>query len=120
MLGNIGVLALALLFLSACVDSPPAIGGSLDGPLIGIDPLIGIEFDRAVKARFPVGSSDASLRAELMKERFIVSQDSVEPAEFVARYEVRALECRTHWTIVWSVYESKIASERTGYRRDCL
>src|ERR1700730_11500126 len=56
------VLAL-VLDLSACTDSPPAIGSHLPGTFA----VASDAFDQRVKARFPAGSNEAAFRAELAR-----------------------------------------------------
>jgi hypothetical protein len=64
LVGTIVVFAL-VLDLSACFDSPPAIGSHLPGTFaVASDAL-----NQRVKERFPVGSGESALRAELKRER---------------------------------------------------
>jgi hypothetical protein len=102
--------------LSACVGSPPAIGSHLRGSFSEASNA----FDGRVKARFPVGSDETALRAELAREKFVVSADKDSASDFVARYHADEIVCGASWVIRWSVAEAKVAAISGIYREVCL
>jgi hypothetical protein len=108
------VLAL-VLDLSACTDSPPAIGSHLPGTFA----VASDAFDQRVKARFPVGSNEAALRAELARERFVIAQDQDSALTFSARYHASELVCGADWVIRWSGVDGKIVSIGARYKEVC-
>jgi hypothetical protein len=112
--GILGILTVVLL--SACTDSPPAMGSHLPGSFSEASDA----FDERVKGRFPVGSDETALRAELAREKFVVSADKDSPSGFVARYHADELVCGTSWVIRWSVAEAKVATIGGSYREVCL
>jgi hypothetical protein len=107
---------LMVVLLSACAGSPPAIGSHLPGSFSEASNA----FDERVKARFPVGSDETALRAELAREKFVVSADKDSASGFVARYHADELVCGASWVIRWSVAEAKVAAIGGTYREVCL
>ena len=107
---------LTVVLLSACADSPPAIGSHLPGSFSEASDA----FDARVKARFPVGSDETALRAELAREKFVVSTDKDSASDFAARYHADELVCGASWVIRWSVAEAKVAAIGGTYREICL
>ena len=105
--------------LSACQSAPPAIGKNLGG---GSSADVSRAFDARVRSRFPVGSSEADMVAELEREEFkTVSQDKL-----VSRYPFKAyrdrpgLPCRQVWTIRWNSEVGKIIDIEGAYSATCL
>ena len=111
----IAVVAL-VLDLSACLGSPPAIGRHLPGSFS----VASDAFDQRVKVRFPLGSDEADLRAELARERFVITQDKDSALNFVARYHTNELVCASDWAIRWSRVDGNIANIEASYKEVCL
>jgi hypothetical protein len=84
-----------VLDLLACTDSPPAIGSHLPGSFA----VASDAFDQRIKTRFPVGSDEAALRTELVRERFVITRDK---------------DSR------WSGADGKIATIGASYKEVCL
>jgi len=109
--------AMASVFdLSACADSPPAIGSHLPGTFA----VASDAFDQRVKARFPVGSGEAALRTELEREGFVTTRDKDSPLNFSARFHANELVCVADWAVRWSGEEGKIANIEARYKEVCL
>jgi hypothetical protein len=102
--------------LSACVSSPPAMGSHLPGSSSEASNA----FDQRVKARFPVGSDETTLRAELAREKFVIVREKDAPFGFSASYRANELVCRADWVIHWSVFEGKIAAVGGQFGETCL
>jgi hypothetical protein len=68
-------------------------------------------FDARVQSRFPVGSSEVDLVAELGREKFqTVAQDqSVSRYRFEAFRDLPGLACRRDWRIMWNSVAGKIS-----------
>jgi hypothetical protein len=107
---------LITLILSACADSPPAIGSHLPGSFS----VTSDAFDQRLKARFPVGSDEAALREAMMQQRFVITRDTDSPFSFSAKYVANELVCRADWVIRWSVFEGKVAAIGGSYKEICL
>ncbi len=105
----------AALGLSACADSSPTIGSQLGA---SADESSAV-FDQRVKARFPVDSDENALRAELVRERFVIIRDKESPTRFSAAYSVSELFCRRDWIVRWNVNAGKIADIGGKYWLTC-
>jgi hypothetical protein len=111
------ILAMVItLIVSACADSPPAIGSHLPGTFS----VASDAFDQRVKARFPIGLDETALRAQLTQERFIIRRDEDSPFSFSANYHANELFCAADWVIRWSVFEGKVAAISGNYKEICL
>jgi hypothetical protein len=115
---NINLALLATLALSACAHSPPPIGRG--GPRFAAD--VTPWFDTQVKQRFPVGSEDGSLRAELHREAFTIREAGDQAARYpiTATYEAKELFCREEWTIRWGSGQGKITDIAAEWSQTCL
>src|SRR5271154_6038946 len=85
--------------LSACANRVPPIAQGLPrafGPTS--------DFDARVRQRFPVGSAERNLVAELRAEEFTIMDlhDSAEQYRHNAYYEHHAFPCRETWAIKWT------------------
>jgi hypothetical protein len=105
-----------VLALSACANSPPAIGSHLPGTFAVASDV----FDRRIKSRFPVGSDETALRAELEREGFMITPDKDSLLDFVARYHANELICGADWVIRWSGSNGKIVNIEAIYKEVCL
>lgn len=103
------------LGLFACADSPPTIGSHLGGSAADASTV----FDQQTKARFPVGSDENALRAELVRERFVIIRDKDSPFRFSATYSLSELFCRQDWSIRWDMNAGKIAAIGGKYWLTC-
>jgi hypothetical protein len=113
----IGITALvSVIGLVACSDMPPTIAKDLHGDAYAISAAL----DQRAKARFPVGSDEAVLRAELARERFVVRAKPDPGTGFSATYEHSDFTCRVDWTILWRAEEGKIVDIGAKYWPTCL
>jgi hypothetical protein len=115
---NITLAFLATLSLSACAHAPPPIGRG--GPRLAAD--VTPWFDTRVKQRFPVGSDDGSLRAELQKEAFVIKQagDQASRYPFTATHQANEGVCRAWWTIRWASEQGKVTDIAAEWGQTCL
>ena len=91
--------------VSACSNAPPSLGRGLPRTF-GPTP----DFDNRIKERFPVGSEESKLLAELHGERFATteSQDPSKPYRFSALYVAQSIACRESWRIQWNAEQGRI------------
>jgi hypothetical protein len=110
-------LTAAAVLLSACSDRSPQIaqGLSLDFGETG-------QFDDRVRQRFPIGSSEEALVAELRREEFSIREvrEPDGPYRFSATYDIHGFTCRDSWTIEWAVVHERIAMIQGVSRQICL
>jgi hypothetical protein len=111
-----GIIALLGVCLVACKDTPPPIARDLPEDAYAAI----VAFDQRVKARFPVGSDEAALRAEVARERFVITTDRDSPTIFIATYEHNDFTCRVDWTIQWRADGGKIVDIGAKYWPTCL
>jgi hypothetical protein len=111
------LLAFAASTLCACASRPPALGLGLR---VGIDDNPG--FAQRVRLRFPVGSDEQLLLAELRREKFRIAavDDPSTPHRFLAGYEVGQLVCRDRWVVSWRAEEGRIEDITGSSRETCL
>jgi hypothetical protein len=105
-----------MLALAGCAAAPPRIGAGLHGSVEEVQ----AEFDRRVRAQFPIGSAETVLRAELVREKFRIRRDKDSPFSFSANYASNYIACRLDWTIRWSVYAGTIADIAGHWQQTCL
>lgn len=106
----------ATLGLAACAVAPPPIVYDLpEGAQAAT-----AAFDQRVKARFPAGSDEAPLRAELVRQRFVIRASEDSPPTFIATYEHGDVSCRADWTIQWREDGGRIADIGAIYASTCL
>lgn len=114
--------AAALLLASCLPVIPPPIGRGLPPEFAKANPI----FDEHVKARFPVGSSEAAMIAELRRERFKIGP--LNPArpvkdkfEFGAkRTATITFGCNVEWIIYWAAKGDMITDIQGGYGDSCF
>jgi hypothetical protein len=109
---------LGVLLLSGCSVPPPPMGRGLSHTVAQMTP----DFDRRMNQRFPVGSDEGELLAELRVERFTIKQANEPSARYrlTALYEGHGLVCRTWWTVEWSAEQGKITAIGGEYSQSCL
>jgi hypothetical protein len=95
---------------------PPPIAKDLRGDANAVS----VALDQRAKTRFSVGSSEAALRAELIRERFVVRAKPDPGTGFIATYEHSDFTCRVDWTIQWRAEEGTIAEIGARYWPTCL
>lgn len=97
--GPILIAALATVLLSGCYSTVPSIaqGGPKNVELV--TPY----FDNQIKRRFPVGSDEEKLRAELYRESFRISEtnDPQVGYQYIATYQDNGV-CKVVWTVRWN------------------
>jgi hypothetical protein len=79
-------------------------------------------FNARVQSRFPVGSGEAAMLAELKREHFKTEthDTSASRYQFSALRDLPGLACRRFWTIRWNSAEGKITDIEGGYSGVCL
>lgn len=106
----------SFLLMAACGTTPPPIANGIHGPFNDIP----AEFDRRVRARFPVGSDQSLLHNELERERFVIVRDKDDPFRFTATVVSSDIACRIDWSIHWSEFDGKIGEIAGGEGHVCL
>lgn len=111
------------LLLTGClpVIAPP-IGRGLPPEFAKANPI----FDQHVKARFPVGSSEAAMISELRREHFKIGQ--LNPARPVKdEFEFGAMRtatitfgCNAEWQVYWAARSDKITHILGSYGDSCF
>jgi len=106
------------IWLSAC-QGTPSIAKNLPG---GTWKDVSNAFNARVQWRFPVGSSEATLSAELKREHFktVAQEKSVSRVQFSALRDLPGFPCRQFWTIEWNSDTGKITEIDGGYSGSCL
>jgi hypothetical protein len=106
------------LFIVAGCSRPPPIGRDLPTDYGGTNPA----FDERLKARYPIGSSLATLRGELRKEGFtIINHDFTNGYQESAVVEISDFACKTSWSVYWSANGAEeITALKGQYRTVCL
>jgi hypothetical protein len=108
--------ALPLLAVAGCATPPPPLGEGLHGPIEAVR----AGFDRRVTTQFPVGSDEALLHAELVRQKFAIVRDKDAPFSFRATYRSGGIVCLESWSIRWSEYAGKIADIEARWGETCL
>lgn len=105
--------------LSACQGSPPLLAKNIPGGTWGD---VSSAFNARVQSRFPPGSSEADMEAELKREHFEseARDTSDSPFRFSALRDLPGLVCRRFWTIEWNSDAGKIAEIKGSYGGVCL
>jgi hypothetical protein len=109
---------LCAMVVSACSSPTPSLGRGLPrafGPTSA--------FDARIKERFPVGSEESRLLAELHGERFATTetQDLSKPYRFSALYVAQSIACRETWKIQWNAERGRIVGIEGWYSGElCL
>jgi hypothetical protein len=95
----------SLLAISACTSWTPPIARDLPESPVGTG-----DFDKRIQQRFPAGSDEAALAAELHGERFSIDEtpDSSRTYRYAAHYTRQEIACRTSWTVLWNAGQGKI------------
>jgi hypothetical protein len=112
-------LALGSLFflaLTGCTTARPPIGHGLHGPVKEVQ----AEFDRRMRMQFPIGSDEAVLHAELVRQKFTIVRDKDAPFSFSAIYHSGGIACVESWDVRWSVYAGRIPGIRGYWGQNCL
>src|SRR5580704_10714832 len=109
---------LSLLAICACTSTTPPIARELPrsfGPTA--------DFDRRIQQRFPAGSDETALIAELRQEQFSIDETSDPSGAYrhLAHFKRQDLACRTSWEILWSGERGKISKIEGRYSGEiCL
>ena len=114
---NIPLVVFTTLCVSACVESPPEIGSGLPRNFREARPY----FDQRVKERFPVGSDETRLLAELRRQHFAIGNPG-DPSRYSnsATYEASQIVCRLTWIVSWNAEEGRIKDIAGIYLDACL
>lgn len=84
------------------------------------------EFSRRVDARFPVGSSEIALRAELEEQGFETPSPLLDRRPFVSTHEhqltysLPSTACGHTFYVIWSADEGSVQGARGFYRSVCM
>lgn len=104
--------------LSACQGTRPAIAKNLPG---GTWHDVSSAFNARVQSRFPIGSSEADMLAELRREKFMISTDKSDSRyQFSALRDLPGFPCRLSWTIQWGSDAGKISEIHGAHGGSCL
>jgi hypothetical protein len=106
------VVALLCFGVAACTKPTPPIAQGLPKDF-GPTPY----FDGRVKERFPIGSNEVSLLAELRDERFEIKETNELSSDYrlSARYEVQNFPCTETWTVLWTAEQGRITDIKGRY-----
>jgi hypothetical protein len=80
-------------------------------------------FDQRVKTRFPLGSPESNLLAELKREHFKISPVDDRSGRFshdAIRGGNMGPTCNLQWEILWRSADAKIAEIAATYYATCL
>ena len=116
-LRTVGLSAVAVFSLAACTTKPPPIAGGLPNNIQEARQA----FSERVPMRFPVGSAETDLRAELQRQRFTIRTAGAyrAPYQFSASVDIPGI-CRRTWVILWSAQTHQITSIAGDYSETCL
>jgi hypothetical protein len=114
---SVATLLGAALGVAACAERAPPLGRGLSGNIMAASAA----FDQRVKTRFPVGSQESALTAELAREGFVMKSDP-DPSQ---RYwqgavrEIHRFPCLESWSVNWNADGGKITDVRGGFGTVC-
>jgi hypothetical protein len=116
-LRSVGLSAAAVFSLAACTTKPPPIARGLPSNIQDARQA----FSERVPTRFPVGSAETDLRAELQRQHFTIRT----AGPYRARYQFTAIMdhpgfCRQTWVILWSAQTNQITDIAGDYSETCL
>ena len=116
-LRSVGLLAAAVFGLAACTTKPPPIARGLPNNIQEYRQA----FSERVPTRFPVGSAETDLRAELLRQHFTIRTAGADlvPYQFSAIVDIPGL-CRQTWVILWGAQTNQITSIAGNYSQTCL
>ncbi len=103
---------LFILVVSACSYTTPPLGRGLPRDFVPTP-----DFDRRVKERFPVGSDESKLIAELHDEQFATTEikDPSSPYRLSALYVAQGIACRESWRVRWKAEQGRIVEIEGWY-----
>jgi hypothetical protein len=104
---GITVVVCGALLLSACASPTPPIAQGL--PKVFVPTA---DFDARVRQRFPIGSSEDTLIAELRAEKFTITE-IIDPSDQYRRnayYESQIFPCKETWAIKWAADQGQITA----------
>jgi len=116
-LRTVGLSAAAVFGLAACTTKPPPIARGLPHNIEEARQA----FSERVPMRFPVGSAETDLRAELQRQRFTIRTEGANraPYQFSAIVDIPGF-CRQTWVILWGAQTNQITSIAGNYSQTCL
>ena len=109
----------AALLLPACMTRPPP---PIARDLSPKPDEARSQFDERIRQRFPTGSDEAGLLAELRKEGFKIwyRNDPADKYGSHAEYEGGRFPCDHHWSVSWTASAGKITDIASYYQTVCL
>jgi hypothetical protein len=105
------LIAIAVVAMSGCSSPPPDLARGASS---------NYAFKAAVQRRFPVGSDESVLIAELRRERLSIEPETSKRDHFIAGFEAPGVPCKGTWTILWSTDQRKISDIEARYGEICL
>ena len=80
------------------------------------------QFDERVRQRFPIGSPEEVLIAQLRREEFSIGElpQTSGPYRFTAAYDIHGIACKESWTIDWTAVQGKLTKVEGLSRQICL
>ena len=121
MRGVSAVLILGFLAMTGCASGPSLLKGTWGKT----DDASGRAFDEQVRARFPVGSPEDDLLAELKREHFKVEPVGADPRAPRNRWAHRErvlmpLVCGQDWGVFWQAEGGRITQVSGSTYATCL
>jgi hypothetical protein len=116
-LRSVGLSAAAVFSLAACTTKPPPIARGLPSNIQDARQA----FSERVPTRFPVGSAETDLRAELQRQHFTIRTAGPyrAPYQFTAIVDSPGI-CRRTWVILWTAQTNQITRIAGDYSVTCL
>jgi hypothetical protein len=107
----------AVFVLAACTTKPPPIARGLPSNMQEARQA----FSERVPMRFPVGSAETDLRAELQRQHFTIRTAGANraPYQFSAIVDIPGF-CRQTWVILWGAQTNQITSIAGDFSQTCL
>jgi hypothetical protein len=108
-----------LLVLGGCATAPQIAQG-LPGAAMDAGPA----FDRRIKAKFPVGSAQAEVLAELTREGFKITP-CADPKgqgcvfQHFAIWASAASMCKRDWQVLWDADDGRVTRIEGRYYANC-
>jgi hypothetical protein len=95
----------AVLLLYACASPTPPIAQGLPKTFVPT-----ADFDARIRQRFPIGSGEGKLIAELHAENFAITEIHNLSSQYrrLAHYESHVFPCKETWTVRWVADQGQI------------
>ena len=117
------IVAASLSMALAGCAFPPPLGSHLPHTFAEADPA----FDARVRARFPIGTEEAVVVRELVRERFKITAVHAPPINNPDGFTAEAdhggnmgIACELKWTVIWRADQGRISAIEGHYGATCL